>query len=318
MRYFLFALLLFALAVNASASGTLIIGNKGEDTVSFIDLNDGRELARPRTGPQPHEVAVSPDGLEAAVVAYGGTTIDIFEIRKRERIRTIDLAPHKAPHGIVWLPDGRIVVTTERSQSLAIIDTNNGDKVSAIPTGQEISHMVAVAPDAARAYVANIRSGTVTAIDLKKNEKIRDLPAGKEPEGLALTPDGNQLWVADRGGDTVHVFDTRELKETARIDVGKTPIRLVISPDGRTAITSNFGTGDLTMIDVADRRVARTIAVSGAADAQQVTILFSTDGSRLYVAETGRDRVAEVDVAAGKVLRHLPAGKNGDGLAIAP
>lgn len=317
MRNFLLSLLVLVGAVGARASDTLIIGNKGEDTLSFVDLSDGRELGRGKTGPNPHEVAVSPDGKQAAVVAYGGNTIDVFDIAKRERVRTIDLSPNKAPHGIVWLPDGRIIATTERSKSLTIVDTRNGDKVSAIPTEQDVSHMVAVAPDATRAYVTNMRSGTLTVLDLKKNEKLRDLPAGKEPEGLALTPDGRQVWVADRGGNTVYVFDAGELKEIAKIEVGKTPIRIAISPDGRTAVTSNFGTGDLTVIDVASRRITRTVPVSGGADAQQVTILFSPDGARLYVAETGRDRVAEVDLAAGKVLRHLPAGKNGDGLAIA-
>ena len=176
--------------------------------------------------------------------------------------------------------------------------------------------MVAVAPDAARAYVTNTRSATLTVLDLKKNEKLRDVPAGKEPEGLALTPDGGQIWVANRGGDTVYVSDANELKELAKIEVGKTPIRLAISPDGGTAVTSNFGAGDLTLIDVASRRVTRSLPVSGAADAQQVTIAFSSNGDRLYVAETGRDRVAEVELATGKVFRHLPAGKNGHGLAI--
>ena len=307
-----------AAAEPSAPTGTLIIGNKGEDTVSFIDLASGRELARPKTGANPHEVAISPDGKQAAVVAYGGQTIDIFDIAKRASVRTIDLSPNERPHGIVWLADGRIIATTERSKTLTIIETRTGDKISAIPTEQEISHMVAVSPDAARAYVTNIRSGTVTAIDLKEGKKIRDLPAGKEPEGLALTPDGRQLWVAARASDEVFVFDTTELKEIARLQVGKVPIRLTISPDGRTAVTSNLGTGDLTLIDIASRKISRTVPISGEKDSQQVTILFASDNNRLYVAETGRDRVAEVDLAGGKVLRHLPAGKNGDGLAIAP
>src|SRR3712207_454624 len=174
MRNFLLALLALCLAADVRGAGTLIIGNKGEDTVSFVDLGDGRELGRARTGPNPHEVAVSPDQRQAAVVAYGGHTIDIFDVAKRERLRTIDLSPNKAPHGIVWLPDGRILATAERSKSLTIVDTKNGDKVSAIPTEQDISHMVAVAPDATRAYVTNMRSGTLTVLELKKNEKLRD------------------------------------------------------------------------------------------------------------------------------------------------
>jgi DNA-binding beta-propeller fold protein YncE len=47
-----------------------------------------------------------------------------------------------------------------------------------------------------------------------------------------------------------------------------------------------------------------------------VTLLFGDDGSRLYVAETATNTVAEVDFASGQVLRRLPAGEGGDGLAI--
>lgn len=52
--------------------------------------------------------------------------------------------------------------------------------------------------------------------------------------------------------------------------------------------------------------------------ARQVTLLFSPDSRRLYAAETAADKVAEIDVASGQVLRRIAAGKQGDGLAIAP
>ncbi len=63
-------------------SQVLLVGNKGEDTVSFIALESGRECARLPTGKAPHEIALSPDGRQAAVVAYGGTSIDIFDLRR--------------------------------------------------------------------------------------------------------------------------------------------------------------------------------------------------------------------------------------------
>lgn len=298
-------------------TGTLIIGNKGEDSVSFVDLETGRELGRQETGPNPHEVALSPDGRQVAVVSYGGSSIDVFDVSTRAAVRRIDLGANTAPHGIVWLADGRIVATTEGSDALVLISPDL-QSVSALSTGQEGSHMVAVSPVAERAYVANMGSKSVTVIDLRAGTKLRDIPAGNQPEGIALTPDGRQLWVADREGDTVYVFDTTSMAELGQVRVGKTPIRVVISPDGRTAVTSNYGGGDLTMIDVETRQVTRTVPVSGQAAFNQVTILFSRDGSRLYLAETGIDRIAEVDFASGKVLGRLPAGKNGDGLAIAP
>ena len=88
------------------------------------------------------------------------------------------------------------------------------------------------------------------------------------------------------------------------------------SPDGRWIVTSNLGAGALTVIDAQTRTVARQIPVSGEQAAGQVTILFSPDGLRLYAAETGRNMVAEVDFATGRV-RRLRAGAQGDGLAIA-
>ncbi|MDP9414038.1 MAG: YncE family protein [Pseudomonadota bacterium] len=301
----------------AAAAETLLVGNKGENSLSFIDLASGRELARAPAGRMPHEIAISPDGRQAAVVAYGEAAIDIFDIATRARTRRIDLSPNQAPHGLVWLADGRLVATTERSRSLTIVDTRRSDAVSAVATDQEGTHMVAIAPDRSRAYTANIAAGTVTVIDLIRGTKLRDIAVGGRPEGIALARGGRELWVGDLDGARVQAFDTASFRRLAEVKAGPVPIRVLTSPDERWVVTSNFGAGTLTVIDAARRDVVREIVVSGQREAAQVTILFSPDGRRIYAAETGRDAVAEVDFATGRVLRRLPAGKNGDGLAIA-
>ena len=302
----------------AGVTGTLLVGNKGENTLSFIDLASGRELGRAETGRMPHEIAVSPDGRHAAVVAYGARSIDVFDVATRARLRTIDLAPNEGPHGIAWLPDGRIVATTERTQSVAIVDTNNNDAVTTIATGQQGTHMVAVSPDRRRAFTANIGSGTVSVLDLETGTKLRDIAVGGRPEGIALTPDGRTLWVGDLEGARVQAYDAASFERLAEVRTGPVPIRVLASPDGRWIVTSNLGSGSLTIIDARTRAVAREIEVSGEQAAGQVTILFSADGRRIYAAETGRNRVAEIDLASGRVLRRLAAGAQGDGLAIAP
>ena len=303
----------------AAARGELLlVGNKGENTVSFIDLGSGRELGRSPTGPMPHEIAVSPDGRQAAVVAYGGASIDIYDVRSRERLRTIDLAPNQGPHGIAWLGDGRILATTERSQSLTLVDTRRDDAVSAISTGQQGTHMVAVSADRRRAYTANIGSGTVTVIDLAEGRKLRDLAVGGRPEGIALSRDGRELWVGDLEGARVQAYDTRTFERLAEVRTGDVPIRVAASPDGRWIVTSNLGNGSLTVIDARTRRAVREVPISGEREAGQVTILFSPDGGRGYAAETGRNQVAEVELESGRVGRRIAAGSQGDGLAIVP
>lgn len=308
------SILLFA--VPPVAAETLLIGNKGEDTLSLVALDTGIELARVPTGKMPHEIAVSPDGQRAAVAAYGGTTIDIVDVAKRAKVRTIDLSPNQRPHGLVWLPDGRLVATAEASRSVAVVAPGGG--VTSIATGQQGTHMVVVAPDHRTAYTANIASGTVSVLDLKDGKKLLDLPVGGQPEGLALAKGGRELWVGDLDAPRVSVWDTATGEKIDEKAVDPVAIRVLASPDGRLIATSNIGAGTISLFDAETRAPVKTIKVSEGDAARQVTLLFSADSRRLYAAETGIDKVAEIDVASGQVLRRLSAGKNGDGLAIAP
>jgi len=307
-----------ACAAEMTPGEVLLVGNKGEDSVSFIDLATGKELGRSPTGKMPHEIAISPDGRQAAVVAYGDKTIDLFDVATRAKLKTIDLSPNEGPHGIAWLRDGRIVVTTERSKSIAVVDPAAGKVISSIKTDQEGTHMVAVTSDGTTAYTANIPAGTVTVVDLPKGKKLRDVVVGGRPEGIALSRDELVLWVGDLEGSRVQAFDTDTFDRLTEIKTGGVPIRVAASPDGKWIVTSNLGAGGLTIIDAVARKHVRDVTLSGKQEAGQVTILFSKDGKRIYAAETGGNVVAEVDLDSGRVLRRLPAGKNGDGLAIAP
>ena len=308
-----FCVLLFATPATAE---TLLVGNKGEDSLSLIALASGEEFARLPTGKMPHEIAISPDGKRAAVVAYGSTTIDVFDVAGRTRVRTIDLSPNRRPHGLLWLTDGRLVATTEGSETVAVVATDG--KVTSISTGQKGTHMIVVAPDNRTAYTANIGSGTVSVLDLRTAKKRRDFAVGGKPEGLSLTKRGRELWVGDLDAPRVQIWDTEKGEKIAEQPVDPVAIRVLASPDGKLVATSNIAAGTISLFDTERRAPVRTIMVSGEQAKGQVTLLFSTDSRRLYAAETGHDKVAEIDVASGKVLRRIAAGKNGDGLAIAP
>lgn len=316
MRRAALAALAGVLFAGPAAAETLLVGNKGEDTLSLIALDSGAELVRLPTGRMPHEIAVSPDGKQAAVVAYGSTTIDMFDVAKRTKVKTIDLSPNQRPHGLLWLSDGRLVATTEGSESVAVVAPDG--KLTSISTGQKGTHMVVVAPDNRTAYTANIGSGTVSVLDLKAAKKLRDLAVGGKPEGLALTKGGRELWVGDLDAPRVSVWNTATGEKIAEQPVDPVAIRMLASPDGKLVATSNIAAGTITLFDAETRAPVKTITVSGEQAKGQVTLLFSADSNRLYAAETGHDKVAEIDVASGRVLRRIATGKNGDGLAIAP
>ena len=169
MRARLFAALPLAAALSASApaapAGTLVVLNKSDASAWLVDPETGARLASVPTGDGPHEADVTPDGKLAVVTNYGskapGSTLTLIDLVKGTAAGTIDLGEHRRPHGVQILPDGRrAVVTAEASQSLLVVDLVERKVLSAIPTGEKVSHMVAVSPDGKTAFVSSIGSGS--------------------------------------------------------------------------------------------------------------------------------------------------------------
>jgi YVTN family beta-propeller protein len=185
-------------------------------------------------------------------------------------------------------------------------------------TGKLGSHMLAVSPDGRQAWTTDLGSKTVTRVDLVTRTPL-SVEVGVEPEGIALAPDGKTLWVSARGSDKAFALDPMTLEVRREVAVGDFPLRIVVRPQGDVAITSDLGDAALSVIATATGAKTRTIALDTRDKAQvrqQVTVLWSPDGRRIYVAETGTDTIAEVDYESGTVLRRFEGGDGGDGLAI--
>lgn len=306
----------------ANAPALFVAGKRG-NTLSKVDLASGREVLRVPSCTNPHELATSPDGRHVALACYGGTTVDIFAVDSLERLASIDLGAKARPHGIVWHERGDLFVTAEGRKSIFRIahPLSETRETFEFGTGREGSHMLAVSPDARIAWTTDLGSRTVTRVDLVTRRAPFSVTVGEEPEGISLSPDGRTLWVSARRSDKAFALDPASMEVRAEVATGRFPLRIAVRPQGDVAVTSDLADGSLSVIDTASARVLRSIAVSSPAEAearQQVTILWSRDGQRIYVAETGTDTVAEVDYASGKVLRRFAAGEGGDGLAILP
>ena len=300
--------------------GALFVAGKFGNTLSKVDLVTGEEVRQVASCANPHELATSPDDRYVALACYGGTTIDIFRTADLGKHASIDLGANARPHGIVWHPNGSIYATAEGRQSVFwIMDPLGAAKTFEYSTGQRGTHMLVVAPDGNHAWTTDLGSRTVTLVDLNTRRAPRSVEVGEEPEGIALSPDGRTLWVSARGSDRAFALDPATLEVRKEVGTGEFPLRIVLRPQGDFAVTSDLADGALTVIDTASGTAVCSIAVSSREEAEakaQVTLLFSPDGSRIYVAETMANTVAEVDFASGKVLRRLPGSGGGDGMAI--
>lgn len=296
----------------------LFVANKREASLSRIDLASGEESARAETCENPHELAISPDSLHVLVACYSGTALEIYSTDDLSSAGRIELGPDARPHSAAWHASGTIVAGAEGRGSIFVIRDPLSDTPQAIEIGEgEVGpHMVVVDAAGENAWGTIIPAGTVVRYDLAKGEVAATKVLGGRTEGIALAPDGSSLWIGDNEGAKVYRLDPQTLEVEAEIATGPVPIRVLAHPDGEHVVTSNFGNGSVSVIAMASNSIVRDIQVSGGQEAVQVTLLFSDDGSRLYVAETAANTIAEVDFASGEVLRRLPAGEGGDGLAI--
>lgn len=297
----------------------LFVANKGEDSLMRIDLATGEETARVESCVNPHELALSPDGQHVALACYGGSTLEIYDSASLHRIKAIELGAGARPHGVIWHANGSLYATAEGRGAISIVD----QPLSAEPEVSEIvtstnggPHLLAIDEAATLAWGTNKIGGEVVRVDLVGRRLTHRADFAGDPEAIALSPDGTALWVGANKADRAYRLDPATLAIEAEVATGKMPIRLQVHPGGAYAVTSEFGSGALSVIDSANAEIVRTMEVSGGPEAVQITLIFSPDGSRAYAAETGAGTVAEIDFASGKVLRRLKAGKGGDGLAV--
>ena len=322
----------------AATTGTLVVLNKSEATAALVDPESGEVRRVLPTGEGPHEAAVSPDGRLAVVCDYGqreaGSTLTVLDLERLEVARTVSLGEHRRPHGIEFQADGRhVVVTVEQSRAILRVDLETSSVVRAFPTEAQVSHMLALAPDGARAFVANIGSGSVTVIDLVEGAILAQVPTGEGAEGITVTPDGKEVWVTNRAADTISVLDAEWLEVKASLPCGQFPIRVKITPDGKHALVSNANSGDVAVFDVAARKELARIpmeltAVEGSDERLfgerfgdspvPVGILIEPGGGRAYVANTNADLVTILDLEAWKVAGRIAPGREPDGMAWSP
>lgn len=305
------------------AGGTMFVANKREGSISRIDLSSGTETHRAETCENPHELTVSPDEAYVMLACYSGRTLEIYATPHLRPAGEIMLGENARVHSALWLEDGRVLAGAEGRGSLYVVARALRDGVvPPIISLQEFAgdgegpHLLAVSPDRQTAWGTIIDEGAVVRYDLESGTEAARRVVGNQIEAIALTPDGSGLWVASNVDGKAYRLDPETLEIEAEVAVGEVPIRLAAHPSGDFVVTSNLGDGSLSVIDSRGAELVRTISVSGSREAGQVTLVFSVNGERLYAAETSADMIAEVDFASGEVLRRLPTGEGGDGLAV--
>ncbi len=309
---------LFVAPAALAQSPTLVVVNKAENSLTVLDPASGKVLGRVPTGDGPHEVALSADGRTAFVTNYGaktpGSSLSVIDLATGKETRRVDLGALRRPHGVI-VSGGSVYFTIETNRALARYDPASNAVDWLMGTGEAGTHMVAATPDGSALFTANIGSDSVTAF-VRPSEgqvwTVTRIPVGKGPEGIDVSPDGKEAWTAHLQDGGVSIIDVATRKVTQVFDIGtKRSNRLCFTPDGRLVLVSDLEAGDLVVIDRASRRVSKRMPLGRAPSG----ILVVPDGSRAYVALTGENALAVVDLKTLEVVGRVATGEGPDGMA---
>jgi YVTN family beta-propeller protein len=315
MRLHLLVLVLGA-AVLAHAE-TLLVLNK-EGSLAIVDAASRKVLGSVRTGEQPHEAEASEDGTLAYVSNYGGpgaggNTLSVIDIAARKEIHRVDLGPLHRPHGL-WPVGGKVYFTAESNKVIGRYDPKTNQVDWVLGTGQNGTHMVLVTPDEKLMFTANIASNSITMIEAAgvQNWNETVIPVGKGPEGFDLSPDGKQIWAANSQDGSVSVIDvaTKKVVQTFGVQT-KRSNRLKFTPDGRLVLISDLAAGDLLVLQRDTKKELKRLRLG----ASPAGILVEPSSARAYVAVTGDNNVAVIDLKTLELEARIQTGNGPDGMA---
>src|SRR5438067_1694298 len=129
-------------------------------------------------------------------------------------------------------------------------------------------------------------------------------PGGtRGPSALAFSADGKTLYVAEQDEGAVAVLDPGSGKLLASIPSGgKEPTALALSADGKTLAVTNGFSGSLGIIDTEKRALRASVPIPGGPWGVAIV------GGQAFVSVSQLNRIAVVDLAAGKVVARIALG----------
>jgi len=328
-------------AAAQTPSKTLLILEKNGTQLDLIDPASLKIVAKVPAGQDPHEVIASSDGKLAYITNYGGAQsslhmISVVDLVAQKALAPIDLGALHGAHGLDFA-GGELYFTAETNKVIGRYNPSTKEIDWVMGTGQDRTHMVWVAPSLDKIVTSNVSSATISIIELvlqsnmgfgpppggsnQKAWEVTDVQVGRGSEGFDVSPDGKEIWTGNAQDGTVSIIDfaSKKIIQTSPISV-KGANRLKFTPDGKLVLVSGlgmFGPGaapsatNLVVLDAASRREVKQLSLGGGA----AGILMDLDGSRAFVAVSGGNKVAIVDLKSLTVTGEIAPLGQPDGMA---
>jgi YVTN family beta-propeller protein len=251
---------------NSDKGKAYVTSQKGG--VSVIDLNSMEIIEDIKVGAGfPRGIGVTDDGKLLITANKADANLSIINLQTKE-IKNIDVGINPE---FVRVHEGKVFVSTEPSSK------------GKPPAKGEMHDDDDADEDKIPAKVA--------VVDLAKGEKVREITAGPETEGIEFSKDGTKIIVTNEADNsiTIHDYDSGELLKTFSTEpYGLRPRGIKVSPDGNFYVSTLEFSDNFIVLDKEFNHI-KTVNTGKS----PYGISFNSKGDKLYVA-AGRSKTLEV------------------------
>jgi YVTN family beta-propeller protein len=290
----------------------LVASNTEDNTISIVDLNTRKMLTTLPLDKEPEHMEISPMDDVVAVGNIGAGSVSLISLADhKERHR---ITGFFEPHNLTWSPDGSLLyVANLGANHVSVVNVSQGKIVNEIPvaepqavakkTGTSASEFQGIinvtrTPDGRFGFAAHGESGKMAVIDLRTVKTQKSLNVGTMPWRAFTTANGQYMLVPNNGDETVAVIDTMT-QEIVKVLPGAPDMTGVNTGwFDTTAFVISRGADKVLILDLIAMQKVGEISLKSSPE----TGVITPDGTKLYVALSGSDRVAVIDTQQRKLL----------------
>ncbi len=271
---------------------TAYVATAGEDRITVVDAVRYEIAGTIPVPGTPLGVIAIPNGKDLAVARFqaGG----IARYARSGSPLGGDQGTSAGPSLIVGPFSGdHYLVSVEQADSVHVFDASAFTFVASYPTGDR-PFPAAATSDGRLAFVPGYADGTVTVIDLFNDRVLETISVGTNPSGGAVLPGDVDFAVVVRGENRIAFINTASHRVVGELTegIGESPFSLVVAPNGRLAFVNNTLSHDISVIDLAERRVIERIPVPE----MPIVMAVHPSGSELWVSSEGVHRLTVISI----------------------
>ncbi len=244
---------------------TLAYGVKSQQSqVVKINPTDGTVDATITVGAGPVALAFTPDGTEAFVANYTGSSVSIIDTTSDTVSDTISVPG--SPYDVAMSPDGDFAIfSCYGDDTIKVMSTDTLTIVKTYRLKHSGVWQARYTPDGTKIFAVANRQGAILVIDTVKEKVIKKIPSRGYPWWLEVSPDGSEVMFTDYvAGKTssVAIINVRKNKIVDRVNIGSSAYALTYAPDGDHAYVVNDSANEVSVIDTTTRRIVQRFTSS--------------------------------------------------------